>query len=95
MIAPAFQRPCLRLLLFRRRAGRCVFRPEGGAASGDSLAAESEEASLPPTASPYDALPPAVRDAMDKPFTGDLDETGETSRNPCGRHVQPHALLHR
>jgi membrane-bound lytic murein transglycosylase MltF len=35
---------------------------------------EPEEASLPETASPYDVLPPAVRLAMDKAFTGDLDE---------------------
>src|SRR5688572_3243717 len=31
------------------------------------------EPPLPPTASPYDALPEAVRLAMDKPFTGDFD----------------------
>jgi membrane-bound lytic murein transglycosylase MltF len=34
----------------------------------------AEEASLPPTPSPYDALPPAVRSLLDAPFTGDLDE---------------------
>jgi len=33
-----------------------------------------QEASLPQIASPYDALPPAVRLAMDKPFTGDFNE---------------------
>ena len=37
-----------------------------------------EEASPVQTASPYDALPPAMRLAMDNPFTGDLDETGES-----------------
>ena len=31
------------------------------------------EAPLPPVASPYDALPEAVRAAMDKPFTDDFD----------------------
>jgi membrane-bound lytic murein transglycosylase MltF len=31
------------------------------------------DASIPDTASPYDALPEAVRLLMDKPFTGDLD----------------------
>ena len=31
------------------------------------------DAPIPPTASPYDALPEAVRIAMDKPFTGDFD----------------------
>ena len=32
------------------------------------------EAPIPETASPYDALPEAVRLVMDKPFTGDFDE---------------------
>ena len=32
------------------------------------------DAPIPATASPYDALPEAVRLAMDKPFTGDFDE---------------------
>src|SRR6187551_2883843 len=32
------------------------------------------EADLPEAASPYDALPEAVRAVMDKPFTGDFDE---------------------
>ncbi len=31
------------------------------------------EAPIPPTASPYDALPEAVRNALDKPFTDDFD----------------------
>ena len=34
----------------------------------------ADEAPIPQTASPYDALPEAVRSAMDRPFTGDLDE---------------------
>ena len=29
---------------------------------------------IPPTASPYDALPAEVRNAMDRPFTGDFAE---------------------
>ena len=33
-----------------------------------------DEASLPQVASPYDALPEAVRAEMDKPLTGDFDE---------------------
>jgi membrane-bound lytic murein transglycosylase MltF len=37
-------------------------------------AAAADETPIPPTASPYDALPPAVRAVMDKPFTGDYDE---------------------
>src|SRR5690606_31268698 len=32
------------------------------------------EERLPPVASPYDALPPAVRAELDQPFTGDLPE---------------------
>jgi membrane-bound lytic murein transglycosylase MltF len=34
----------------------------------------AEEAPIPPTASPFDALPEGVRAVMDKPFTGDFDE---------------------
>jgi membrane-bound lytic murein transglycosylase MltF len=37
-------------------------------------ASPSDDAPIPETASPYDALPEAVRSAMDRPFTGDLDE---------------------
>jgi membrane-bound lytic murein transglycosylase MltF len=33
----------------------------------------ADDTPIPATASPYDALPEAVRLAMDKPFTGDLD----------------------
>ena len=33
----------------------------------------ADDAPIPATASPYDALPEAVRLVMDKPFTGDLD----------------------
>ena len=32
-----------------------------------------DEAPIPATASPYDALPESVRLVLDKPFTGDLD----------------------
>ena len=39
-----------------------------------SPAAVADETPIPPTASPYDALPPAARDLIEKPFTGDLDE---------------------
>ena len=34
----------------------------------------ADETPIPPTPSPYDALPDVVREAMDKPFTGDFDE---------------------
>jgi membrane-bound lytic murein transglycosylase MltF len=36
--------------------------------------APADDAPIPATASPYDALPEAVRLMMDKPFTGDFDE---------------------
>jgi membrane-bound lytic murein transglycosylase MltF len=36
--------------------------------------AAADEAPIPQTASPFDALPEAVRLVMDKPFTGDIDE---------------------
>jgi membrane-bound lytic murein transglycosylase MltF len=34
----------------------------------------ADDAPIPHTASPYDALPESVRSGMDKPFTGDFDE---------------------
>jgi membrane-bound lytic murein transglycosylase MltF len=34
----------------------------------------AEDAAIPQTASPYDALPESVRLVMDRPFTGDFDE---------------------
>ena len=76
--------PCF----YCRRAGRCVFQPERAGARGDSGRASARRNDLPvQTASPYDVLLPAVRLAMDKPFTGDLDETGEAPCDPRGRHV--------
>jgi membrane-bound lytic murein transglycosylase MltF len=55
--------------------------PAGEAAPGQAPPAAVEvapaaapEETLPPTPSPYDALPEAVRALLDKPFTGDLDE---------------------
>jgi membrane-bound lytic murein transglycosylase MltF len=38
-----------------------------------TAAAEAEDP-LPQVPSPYDVLPPAMRQGLDKPFTGDLDE---------------------
>ena len=46
----------------------CSGRPEATTATPSP----TEEA-IPETASPYDALPEAVRGALDKPFTGDFD----------------------
>jgi membrane-bound lytic murein transglycosylase MltF len=39
-----------------------------------AVANKTEEAPLPPVASPYDALPAESRTMLDRPFTGDLDE---------------------
>ena len=59
-----------------------MLRPPGGDAAGDcrgnSVGRRTDRGRRltrpsPPTASPYDALPEAVRLAMDKPFTGDFD----------------------
>ena len=74
MTASAIQRPCLRLLLFVVLVAGCSGKKEDPPAATPEATAESEEASLPPTASPYDALPQEVRLVMDNPFTGDLDE---------------------
>jgi membrane-bound lytic murein transglycosylase MltF len=41
--------------------------------SASSAAPAADDAPLPPTTSPFDALPQVVRMAMDQPFTGDLD----------------------
>jgi len=38
-----------------------------------ALTPPANDAPIPPTTSPYDALPEAVRTTMDKPFTGDFD----------------------
>jgi hypothetical protein len=44
---------------------------EGRRTGGDILRAGRP---IPATASPFDALPDAVRGVMDKPFTGDFDD---------------------
>jgi membrane-bound lytic murein transglycosylase MltF len=54
----------------RAAAIACAGKPEAPPAAIPSPA----EADLPEAASPYDALPEAVRAVMDKPFTGDFDE---------------------
>jgi membrane-bound lytic murein transglycosylase MltF len=46
---------------------------QSSSSAGSSKPADTE-APLPVTVSPYDALPESVRSAIDKPFTGDLDE---------------------
>ena len=49
----------------------CSGQPSSPAAAPAPPSAD--EAPIPETASPYDALPEAVRLVMDQPFTGDLD----------------------
>ena len=74
MITPALHRPSLLLLLLiAMLAVGCSDQNEKSSAEPS---AEPAPEVAPPvqTASPYDALPPAVRLAMDNPFTGDLDE---------------------
>jgi membrane-bound lytic murein transglycosylase MltF len=43
------------------------------AAAPSAATPSATDAPIPPTASPYDALPESVRLMMDKPFTGDFD----------------------
>ena len=47
--------------------------PSQAAVPSASPAGSADDASLPEAASPYDALPDAVRSVLDKPFTGDYD----------------------
>ncbi len=42
-------------------------------ATTQATATPATDAPIPPTTSPYDALPEPVRLVMDKPFTGDFD----------------------
>ena len=52
----------------------CAGQPDAVPAAAAAPAAAADEAPIPPTASPYDALPPAARELLETPFTGDLDE---------------------
>jgi membrane-bound lytic murein transglycosylase MltF len=73
MIAAAFQKPWLPLVLFTVvvLAAACSGQNEAPPPAAPTAEPAPEEASV---ASPYDALPEAVRLALDKPFTGDFDE---------------------
>jgi membrane-bound lytic murein transglycosylase MltF len=51
--------------------GKETASPENAATS--AVVSSATDAPIPPTTSPYDALPEAVQVAMDKPFTGDFD----------------------
>ena len=74
MITSALHRPCLPLLLFVVvLAAACSGQNEKSPA-GLRPSLRLKKRPFLQTASPYDALPPAVRLAMDTPFTGDLDE---------------------
>src|SRR5262245_32670135 len=48
--------------------------PVDGAAQPNLPTSRAADAPLPPTASPYDSLPPGVAKALDVSFTGDFDE---------------------
>ena len=58
---PLWPAPVARKRRRRERGGHTGGRPS------------ATDAPIPPTASPYDALPEPVRLVMDKPFTGDFD----------------------
>ena len=47
--------------------------PPATATATPAAVSSAADAPIPPTTSPYDALPEAVRLVMDKPFTGDFD----------------------
>jgi membrane-bound lytic murein transglycosylase MltF/CheY-like chemotaxis protein len=47
--------------------------PATAAPPASAATAPPDDAPIPPTASPFDALPDSVRLAMDEPFTGDFD----------------------
>ena len=53
-------------------SGQQTAAPAAGAPAASAPAGNDE--SIPPTKSPYDALPDGVQQALDKPFTGDFDE---------------------
>ena len=72
-------RPIVFSVLVVTAATSCSGQPEPApAASASSATAASTgaeaDAPIPPTASPYDALPESVRLNIGKPFTGDFDE---------------------
>jgi len=69
-----FQKPGHLLILFTVVLTAACSRQKETPQTGSPPEPAQQEASLPQIASPYDALPPAVRLAMDKPFTGDFNE---------------------
>jgi membrane-bound lytic murein transglycosylase MltF len=61
------------VLLVAAAAAACSGRQESPPAT-PAATPEATDAPIPETTSPYDALPEAVRNKIDKPFTGDFDE---------------------
>jgi membrane-bound lytic murein transglycosylase MltF len=60
-------------LLVAVAAMACSGRKETAPPATAAATPSATDAPIPPTASPYDALPEAVRLVMDKPFTDDFD----------------------
>lgn len=71
--------PILKILsatLLALALAACGGEPEtasASAAADSGVTPPPDGAPIPPTASPYDALPAPVRQAIEQPFTGDLD----------------------
>jgi membrane-bound lytic murein transglycosylase MltF len=60
-------------LLILAATAACSAQKEPAPPSAATAATAPAEAPIPATASPFDALPQAVRDSVGKPFTGDFD----------------------
>jgi membrane-bound lytic murein transglycosylase MltF len=61
------------VLLIAAAATACSGQQEDAPTATTAAIPSPADAPIPPTASPYDALPETVRNAMDKPFTDDFD----------------------
>jgi membrane-bound lytic murein transglycosylase MltF len=66
--------PVLFLLLAAGCSSSSSEAPASSAASSAPVQPKTEEAPLPPTSSPYDALPADVRAVLERTFTGDADQ---------------------
>jgi membrane-bound lytic murein transglycosylase MltF len=60
--------------IFAVAAVACAGQQQETPAASATPAAPADEAPIPPTASPFDALPDGLQSRLDQPFTGDLDE---------------------
>ena len=66
---------CTLLVMFLAMATATACSSQKEAAPATPPAASSaDDAPIPATASPFDALPEGLQALMDKPFTGDFDE---------------------